>query len=270
MKLTNSISNEKKFFSEDEFADIYSAFNKKIYNFAYRMTQNKELAEDITQETFIKVLNNYDKFRGDSSISTWIYAIAKNVCFQYLNKAKKGTFRSIEELIEKVSAPVDKDQYDEQEKQSYINQVKNGCLLGLLRCLSFYQRIAFILNVLNEISIKNISKIINRSENSTRILIHRARTNIKYFLCRNCSLYQETNKCKCENLISFSLKQEWIKTYRPTIAPEIIESELKAFKDEVALYKTLPDYTVSNNLTEKISNIIEKTSFSIFSHKKVK
>jgi RNA polymerase sigma-70 factor (ECF subfamily) len=269
MQLAES-SNKKECLAEHYFTDIYSRYSNKIYNLAYRMTGNEEVAEDITQDTFIKVFNNYNTFRGESNLFTWIYTIAKNSCFQYLKKTKKGRFQSIEGLIDKVSVPADNDQYEDLEKHLYINQVKDGCLLGLLRCLSFNQRIAFIFNILNEVSIKDVSQIINKSENSTRILIHRARKSLKDFLCRNCSLYQEDNKCKCESLISFSLKQGWIKRYNPTVAPEIIESELKALKDEIAIYKTIPDSNGSDKLKEKILNIKGNSNLNIFSVKKVK
>jgi RNA polymerase sigma factor (sigma-70 family) len=270
MELAESIQYKENFIPEEYFNSIYKTYSDKIYNLAYRMTGNEEIAEDITQETFIKVFNNYNKFRGESNIFTWIYSIAKNFCLQHLNKIKTGKFKSIEGLIEKVGNQNQKDQYEEIEKYTYIHQVKNGCLLGLLRCLSFYQRIAFILNILNEISIKDVSKIIDKSENSTRILICRARKNLRNFLCNNCSLYQKDNKCKCENLISFSLKQGWIKKYNPAVFPEIIESELKNFKNEIALYKTIPDFNRSKKLKKKIFNIIDKNNLNIFSTKKVK
>lgn len=96
-------------------------------------------------------------------------------------------------------------------------QVKDGCLLGLLRCLSLNQRIAFILKVLFDIPIEDVALIIDKSKNSTRILICRARKNLREFLCRNCSLYSEDNHCKCENLILFSLKQGWVEKYNHTI-----------------------------------------------------
>jgi len=270
MEFAESIQYKENFLAEDYFNSIYKTYSDKIYNLAYRMTGNNEIAEDITQETFIKVYNNYNKFRGESNIFTWIYSIAKNICFQHLKKSKKGKFQSIEELIEKVGNQNEKEQYEELEKYAYLQQVKNGCLLGLLRCLSFYQRFTFILNILNELSIKNVSKIINKSENSTRVLIYRARKNLRNFLCNNCSLYQKNNRCKCENLISFSLKQGWIKKYNPAVSPEIIEAELKIFKNEIELFKTIPDDKQSIKLKNKILNILENKNFNIFSTKKVK
>ncbi|MBN2012195.1 RNA polymerase sigma factor [candidate division KSB1 bacterium] len=255
----------------DEYiSELYHKYGKLIYNLAYQMTGNRETAEDITHETYIQVLKNIHNFRGESSPYTWMYAIAKNICLQQLNQAKKRSFQAIEGLIQTASAQPEPEHFSASEKQYYINQVKNGCLLGLLRCLSFNQRVAFILHILNGVTIRTVSEIMNKSENSVRILIMRAKRNLKAFLCSNCSLYDERNKCKCENLILFSLKNNWIQKYNPSVQPYMIETELKIFKDEIALYKTIPYYELSAKLKEKILSIRDTKSFYIFSEKKVK
>ena len=254
----------------DFFTEIYSTYSNQVYNLAYRMTGNVEVAEDITQETFAKVFDNYHRFRGDSHVFTWIYTITKNICLQHIQKTRRGTFKSIEGLIERIGDRKENNQYEEIEKKCYITQVKNGCLLGLLRCLSFHQRIAFILHIFNDVSLSDISRIVGKSENATRILIHRARMNIKRFLCHNCSLYQENNKCKCENLIAFSLQEGWIQKYDPSVAPDAIEAELKVFKNEIDLYRTLPEIDDGNKLKDRILKIIEENDLTIFSDKKVK
>ena len=173
---------------QGSFEEIYTQHSRKVYNLAFRMTGDVQLAEDIAQETFIQVFKNLAKFRGDSQLSTWIYSIARNSCLRQLTKTKRKSYHSIELLIEKVNLSPASEKYNEPEKQFYINQVKNGCLLGVLRCLSFNQRMAFILNVLFDMHISDVSAIINKSENSTRILVHRARKNLREFLCNNCSL----------------------------------------------------------------------------------
>ncbi|KNY29827.1 RNA polymerase sigma factor [Pseudobacteroides cellulosolvens] len=252
---------------KDNFEQIYLLYFNKIYNLAFKITGSSDAAADITQETFIQVLTNADKYRGDSQIYTWIYAIAKNNCFKYIKKIRKNSFHSMEELIKTASFNVE---YSQQEKQQYIVQVKDGCLLGLLRCLSFNQRIAFILNVLFDVSMKDVASVISKSENSTRILICRARKNIREFLCRNCSLYDNNNSCRCENLISFSLKQGWIEKYNPNISPNLVEAEIKVFKNEISLYKTIALRSESDDLKMKILFSIKEQKFNIFSQKKVK
>ena len=249
---------------------IYNKYSKKIYNLAFRMTGNADEASDITQDTFIQGFNTIDKFRGESQIYTWLYKIAKNNCLNYLNKKNKTTFLSLQELIDNTSAPAS-EEISEDERSFYITQVKDGCLSGLLRCLSLQQRLAFILNVLLDLPIEQVAIVIDKSENATRILVHRAKQNIKDFLCINCSLYDSKNNCRCENLINFSLKQGWIGPHNISNSPVRIESEIKDLKNVVGLYKTLQESTPSDRLDKKIQLFLAgKEDFLILNAKKVK
>jgi len=230
------------------------------------MTGDKDDASDITQDTFIQGFNSLDKFKGESQIYTWLYKIAKNKCLRHLAKRNKTTFLSLQELIDKTSSPVS-DEISETEKMNYISQVKDGCLSGLLRCLSLQQRLAFILTILLDLPLKQVASIIDKSENATRILVHRAKQNIKEFLCNNCSLYDSKNTCRCENLINFSLKQGWIGLNNPAQ----IESEIKDLKDVVGLYKTLQETSPTNEFDKQIQRLLaEKEYFLILNGKKVK
>jgi RNA polymerase sigma-70 factor (ECF subfamily) len=230
------------------------------------MTGDKDDASDITQDTFIQVLNSLDKFKGESQIYTWLYKIAKNKCLRYLEKRDKTTFLSLKELIDNTSSPVS-DEISETEKMNYISQVKDGCLSGLLRCLSLQQRLAFILNVLLDLPMKQVAIIIDKSENAARILVHRSKQNIKGFLCNNCSLYDSKNTCHCENLINFSIKQGWI-SLNDTAH---IESEIKDLKDVVRLYKTLQETSPTNEFDKQVQRLLaDKIDFLILNSKKVK
>lgn len=249
---------------------LYSEYSEKVYNLAYRMTGDEELSHDITQETFIKVFEKIAGFEGRSAVYTWIYTIAKNICLQRIKNRNRQSFRPLEELIKTAASPPEPEQYDELEKSYYIKQVKEGCLLGVLRCLSLYQRLSFILNILLELPIKDVAEIIDKSENSTRILVHRARKRIREFLCTNCTLYAKENSCHCENLVSFSLKQGWIELYTPSYRLEEIEEEIIELKDEIGLYRSLPPRENGRPLTEALSLLINDGEKKIFSEKKVK
>jgi RNA polymerase sigma factor (sigma-70 family) len=228
---------EKK--TETPFEKLYSDFADKAYSIAWRMTGDVEAAQDIVQEAFLQAYRSIESFRGESAITTWFYAILKNVCFRHNKRTRRTTFTSIEKIIDKVGAKPSPNDFTELEKRSYITQVKDGCLLGLMRCLSFYPRVSFILNVLFDLPAEKVASVIGKSPNAVRILVHRARRKIRRFLCKNCSLFDPANHCRCENFISFSLKQGWIEKYDPAVPPTAIEAEIRAFKDEVALMKTL-------------------------------
>ncbi len=75
-----------------EFEEVVEQYTNYVYNIAYRILQNHADAEDATQETFISAYKNYDKFRGQSAVTTWLYRIAVNACLMRLRKEKRRTF----------------------------------------------------------------------------------------------------------------------------------------------------------------------------------
>ncbi len=256
--------------TQGEIADLYMRYAKKVNNLAYRMTGDRMAADDITHETFVRVCDKHHTFEGRSDVSTWIYSVAKNACYQHFRKTRKAAFSGMEELIKNAQAEKDGCQYTRVEKKLYTEQIREGCLLGLLRCLPFNQRMAFILAILHDFGIQDVSKIIGKSPNATRILVHRARESLKLFLCKNCSLYDPGNGCRCENLISFSLKKGWISTKGGGANAADIESNLKAFRDEISLYKSLHEKDVDDAVLQKIADHIQTAQTGIFLKKKAK
>lgn len=249
---------------------LYNQYRNKIYNLAFRMTGDREDADDITQETFIQAFKSFHKFKGESQVYTWLYKIAVNKCFRVLKKKNRTSFLSLQHLINHAGSPVS-DEVSETEKMNYINQVKDGCLSGLLRCLSLQQRFAFILNILLGLPVTQVAGIIDKSENATRILVHRSKQNIKHFLCSNCSLYDSKNSCRCDNLINFSLKHGWIGADNKENDTLQIESEIKELKSVVGLYRTLPEKIPGEKLEGHIQKLFEnRKDLLILNDKKVK
>ena len=77
--------------TEKEFTNIYHLHANKVHNLCLGYASgNKELAEEWLQETFIKIWNHRNSFKGKSSIDTWIYRIAVNVCLGDLRKSRKS------------------------------------------------------------------------------------------------------------------------------------------------------------------------------------
>ena len=70
--------------------EIYELHALKVYNLILNRFNDKSLADDITQDVFLKVYDKSISFRGDSQVSTWIYRIALNKCLDELNRIKKA------------------------------------------------------------------------------------------------------------------------------------------------------------------------------------
>jgi RNA polymerase sigma-70 factor, ECF subfamily len=73
---------------EKLFIDLYSSYKEKIYRICYGYIYEKEQVDDLFQEIMINIWNSLDRFRGDSSVGTWVYRVAVNTALLYNKKTK--------------------------------------------------------------------------------------------------------------------------------------------------------------------------------------
>ena len=78
--------------SEAAFSDLVKKYLKPVYNFVYRLAYDRDTAEDLTQETFLKVWKNLERYNPEKNFKTWLFTIAKNTAFDYLKKKKEIPF----------------------------------------------------------------------------------------------------------------------------------------------------------------------------------
>lgn len=162
---------------------VYDLYASMVYNVCFRMTHNKEEAEDLTQDVFIKVFNSINKFREDSKLSTWIYRIAINICINKLRREKIINFLSLDYREEKKgrkeiadNSPSPANILEKSEIQQIIQEAIN--------CLPPKQKTAIILSRYEELSYKEISKIMELSLSAVESLIFRAKENLSKELIR--------------------------------------------------------------------------------------
>jgi len=143
------------------FQQLFEDNSKKVYHLCYGYTGDRDSANDLMQETFIKVWQNLDKFRNQAQLSTWIYRIAVNTCLSYLRTAKR---RATDELNENI---VENYAEEYSEKQEQI-----ALLYKSIAKLEENERI-IISMVLDEIPYSEIAEVAGISEGNLRVKIHR-------------------------------------------------------------------------------------------------
>jgi RNA polymerase sigma factor (sigma-70 family) len=148
---------------EQIFKEIFQANSKKIYHLCFGYTGDDAAANDLLQETFLKVWQNLDKFRNQSMISTWIYRIAVNTCLTYLKKEKR---QAKDELTPNIIENKEED-FADREKQE---QVKT--LYECISKLDENERI-IITMVMDEVPYPEIADVSGISEGNLRVKIHR-------------------------------------------------------------------------------------------------
>jgi len=76
--------------------ELYDAHVDRVYRLAYRVTGDETLAQDVTQDTFVRAFERLHEFRGESVLSTWLYAIANSVALNTLRKVKRIRTRELD------------------------------------------------------------------------------------------------------------------------------------------------------------------------------
>ena len=145
--------------------EMYETYKKPIYNYLYRCTYNSHIAEELTQETFLKAFKSLLWFRGDASIKTWLFRIARNTYLHY--KERKGT--KLEEQFdptEKVYG-TSRDDYAASHEKMMIDVV--------LQQLSEKERTLILLRDLHGFTYKEIGDMLREKDGQVKVGLHRAR-----------------------------------------------------------------------------------------------
>lgn len=158
--------------NEQALAVLYNLYSEKIYNTALSYTKSTEDAEEITQDVFVKVYKNASKFKGESSLNTWIYRITVNTSLNYLKKKNRFIFF-------KNSLSKSKNIDFEHPGVLLENKERAAALYKAIDCLSDNQKTAFILSFIEELPRREVADIMEVSLKAVESLLQRAKKNMR-------------------------------------------------------------------------------------------
>ena len=165
---------------------LYQHYVQPIYRFIYHMVHQRELAEDLTQETFIKLYHNAHLYRPSGAFSSWLYQIARNLTLNYLRnemrREKRIQMASASDLTPSPESVMEMEQIlkDEQIRPDDVAGTAKGAqLLKLVKealsQLSERDRQLITLCAMNKLPQKEAAQILNCSVLSVKVGLHRAR-----------------------------------------------------------------------------------------------
>ena len=148
-----------------------------VFSLAYKLTGNREMANDVAQEAFIRAWKAIEKFRGDSTFSTWIYRITVNTAWTLRKKAKKHNTLNIDDTYE----PIDIDEKKDPELVA-INSDLSSVLINALDKIPIEQRIIVELKNIEGRSHKEIADYLDISVTAAKVRLHRAHQKLRQIL----------------------------------------------------------------------------------------
>ena len=164
----------------DAFRRLFEDNKRRVFGLAYQYTKNKEDAEDILQETFIKAYHSLDTFKTDeaTNFSSWLYRIGINASIDHLRKNKMKKDNTIDaDQLPNISS---NDGYSNPEEAARLKEIRTK-LDSTLHRLPSGQRMVFILRHYQQFSIKEIADHMKCSEGSVKKQLFRAFQMIKKY-----------------------------------------------------------------------------------------
>lgn len=157
---------------KDAFASIYNKYVNKIYRFAFYKTSSKEIAEDITSQTFLKLWEMIAQGGQIKTLQALLYQIARNLIIDHY-RSKKNTEVPLEFETDKQTIHID---------ERIHSKIDNELLRPAVMQLKEEYREVVILRYIEELSISEIAKIVDKSRGNVRTLTHRALNELKNIL----------------------------------------------------------------------------------------
>lgn len=175
----------------DAFSELVQIYEKKAFNFTYRMLKDTHLAEDATQEAFLRVFSKIDSFRQNSSFSTWFYTILNNICLDILRKKSRqaetvsiGQTNSDDEEFELQIEDSSPGPYESLQKKDAILILENA-----LKELSEEHRAVIIMRDIDGREYEEIAKILGISLGTVKSRLSRARLSLRKLLDESKELF---------------------------------------------------------------------------------
>lgn len=171
----NELINKVLAGDQQAYAGLVSRYQNYVFTLAIRFTKNREDAEEVSQDIFIKAYKALADFRGQSRFSTWLYTIVNTTCISFLRKKRLDTHSLDSDKVFQLA--------DSQESGMYANQVEQKSRIHMvnqaIKMLSPDDAGIITLFYKNEQTLEEIAQILGVGVNAAKVRLHRARARLK-------------------------------------------------------------------------------------------
>lgn len=160
---------------QQAFAELVNRYQNFVFTITLRYTDNREDAEEISQDIFVKAYRSLADFRGTSKFSTWLYTIVTTTCISFLRKKKMETQsldnEKVYEQANNQNSGFDANQVEQKSKLAMVHEAIKLLSPDDVRIITLFYK--------GEQSLDEIGQIIGIEPNNVKVKLHRARQRLK-------------------------------------------------------------------------------------------
>lgn len=148
--------------------ELYNEYFQMVFKYLFSLSQNADLSEELTQETFYQAMKTYDKFRGDSKVSVWLCQIAKHLWYREYKRMRGEISKSIEEISDNLPS-------NENIERDIVASESKVEIFQMIQTLNKDTREVMYLRLTGELSFREIGEILGRNETWARVTFYRGK-----------------------------------------------------------------------------------------------
>jgi RNA polymerase sigma-70 factor (ECF subfamily) len=160
---------------QSAFAQLVERYQNYVFTLVLRFTENREDAEEIAQDVFVKAYRSLADFRGDSKFSTWLFTITRTTCLSFLRKKKPDTLSLDNERtgiqVENRESGFNANMVEQKSKHAMLNQAISMLSPDDAQVLNLFYK--------GDQTLEEIGKIMRLDPNTVKVKLHRARQRLK-------------------------------------------------------------------------------------------
>lgn len=160
---------------------IVRTYSDSLVNFIYKYVRDKQIAEDLMQDTFVELISRKNRFRGESQFKTYLFRIARNKTIDFIRKSEKTVFIFDESTL------CDEDSVCVEDE--ICNSETKSCLHSAIQSLNPLYGEVIYLSYFNDLTNDEIAIVIGKSKRQTEQLLYRAKQSLKSALEKEGFIY---------------------------------------------------------------------------------
>lgn len=231
-----------------ELSRDFESFRPQLKSYLLRMTASIQDTEDLVQETYLKAHTKIDTYKGESSLKTWVFAIASNLAKDLLRSKKRWTENTTDICKEAALKNPAFFQEAMQIRQTSpqgnfeIKEHISFCFTCVSKSLPLEQQLVILLKEVHEFKVKEIAEITEQTEAMVKYYLHQGRTKMIDIFDRRCSLINKEGVChQCtelngifnpkQNAQEESVKIQMIRDAESGSKEELLDLRVKILKE---------------------------------------
>ena len=163
-----------------DYWDIYQNYYERVKRFIFALVKDEWVADDLIQETFIKVQKNLNQVKDEAKLSSWIFKIAYNLCQDHFRKISQSTKK--EQVLSEEKQFLTEPLFQKEFEQHQMGE----CVQDKIRLLPESYQTVLVLFDLMEFSHQEIAEVLDISVENVKVRLHRARKKLKTILEKEC------------------------------------------------------------------------------------